>query len=91
MWLHVPLVPMLCLSGTALLLAMWSGYLLNGYVSLVVLLSYIGVVVVLRAMTKKDDQRLRQMILRLRMRVRHANKVLWGAVSFSPLRYKRRP
>ena len=81
---------MLCLSGAALLVAMWSGYLLNGYVSLLVLLSYIGVIVVLRAMTQKDDQRLRQMILRLRMRVRHANKTMWGAVSFSPLRYKRR-
>ncbi len=45
---------------------------------------------VMRQITKKDDQRLRQMLLRARIRVRHLNKPYWQAISFTPLRYKKR-
>jgi type IV secretion system protein VirB3 len=44
----------------------------------------------MRQITKQDDQRLRQVLMRLRMRHRHFNRALWGAVSYSPLRFKRR-
>jgi type IV secretion system protein VirB3 len=86
----VPLVPLLLVSGVFLMAAMWAFYLLSPYVSLILMLVFVPLITVMRQMTKQDDQRLRQVLLRARMRFRHANKQLWGAISYSPLRYKKR-
>lgn len=87
----VPLVQFLAVTGAALLLAMWTFYLVSGYVSVFVLIAYIPILVTLRAITKKDDQRLRQLFLRLKMRhFQRQSRQLWGAVSYSPIRYKQR-
>jgi len=45
----------------------------------------------MRETTRRDDQRLRQLSIRALMRARQvAGRRHWGAVSYSPLRYKRR-
>lgn len=91
MFAGVPMVPFLLVSGLFILLAMWSFYLVSGYVSLFLGMAYVPIVVTMRQVTKKDDQRLRQMMMRARMRVRQmAVRRRWGAVSLSPIRYKRR-
>lgn len=87
----VPLVPMITVTGLFMLISVWTFYLINGYVSLFVVITYIPLYIAMRAVTRKDEQRLRQMFLRSKMRYRQrALRPLWGAVSYSPLRYKER-
>lgn len=74
-----------------MMLAVWLFYLANGYVALLVAMTYLPILLTMRAITRKDDQRLRQVILRIRMRHRQIlTRRLWGAVSYSPIRYKQR-
>ena len=87
----VPLVPFLLTTVCFTLVAVWTFYLISGYLALFLLMAYLPVLITMREITKKDDQRLRQMMLRLRMRWRQRRtRHLWGAISYSPLRYKRR-
>ncbi len=91
MFAGVPLIPFMLVAGLFLLFAVWMLYLLSGYVSLLLMIAYIPIVITMRQITKKDDQRLGQMMLRGRMRIRQrAGRPLWGAVSYAPIRYKRR-
>mgnify|MGYP002477545899 CR=1 FL=1 len=91
MFAGVPMIPFMLVTGLFLLLAVWMFYLVSGYVSLLLVIAYIPIVITMREITKKDDQRLRQMMMRARMRVRQrAGRLLWGAISYSPIRYKRR-
>jgi type IV secretion system protein VirB3 len=87
----VPMVPLLVVSGAFLMVTMWCVYLVSPYVSLFLAMIYVPILVTMRQITKKDDQRLRQMMMRARMRFRHSpGRGIWGATSFSPLRYKKR-
>ena len=87
----VPLLPFLAVTGVFMLLTIWMFYLISGYVSLFIVMTYIPILLTMREVTKKDDQRLRQLVMRLRMRHRQQkSRLLWGAVSFSPIRYKQR-
>lgn len=91
MMFGVPMVPFLAVTGVFMLVTMWSFYLLGGYVALTLIAIYIPLVIVMRHITKQDDQRLRQVLMRARMRIPHRGGMsMWGAVSFSPIRYKRR-
>ncbi len=87
----VPTIPLILVCGVTLLLSVWSFYLLSGYLSLFLLLIAIPVLVAMREMTKKDDQRLRQVMMRARMRLRHrTSRRTWGAISYGPLTFTRR-
>ena len=87
----VPTIPFILVCGLTLLLSVWSFYLVSGYLSLFILFVTIPVVVAMREMTKKDDQRLRQVMMRARMRLRHqASRRTWGAISYGPHKFKRR-
>ena len=87
----VPTIPLILICGLTLLLSVWSFYLVSGYLSLFILFVTIPVIVVMREMTKKDDQRLRQVLMRARMRLRHrASRRTWGAISYGPLTFTRR-
>ena len=87
----VPLVPFLITTVGFSLAAVWTFYLLSAYLSLFLLMGYIPLVITMREVTKKDDQRLRQLTLRLRMRLRQGSiRRIWGANSYSPLRYAKR-
>ncbi len=91
MFADVPMIPFLLVTGIFLLLAVWLFYLISPYVTLLLVIAYVPILIWMRQVTKKDDQRLRQMMMRARMRVRQrAGRALWGAISFSPIRYKRR-
>lgn len=90
MFIGVPLMPFLLVSGCFLLLIVWCMQFVSGYAALMLFLVYVPMLLVMRQITKKDDQRLRQMLLRMRMRVRHLNKPYWQTISFAPLRYKKR-
>lgn len=87
----VPMVPLLLVSGAFLLVAMWCIYLVSPYVSMFLAFIYVPILITMRQITKKDDQRMRQLMLRLRMRLRHgAGRELWGTTSYAPLRFKKR-
>ncbi|ESQ92556.1 hypothetical protein ABENE_07925 [Asticcacaulis benevestitus DSM 16100 = ATCC BAA-896] len=91
MFLGVPMVPFLVISATFLLAAVWLMYLISPIVSVLILLVYVPLVLAMRQITKKDDQRLGQMFLRARMRLRHqSGRKLWCAISYSPLTYMKR-
>ena len=87
----VPTLPLILICGLTLLLSVWSFYFVSGYVSLFMVLMAIPVVVTMREITKKDDQRLRQVMMRAQMRLRHlASRATWGAISYGPLKFKMR-
>lgn len=84
----VPLVPLAAASVPLLIVGMW-GLWLSPRVGIVALLCIFPVFFIMRLVTKKDDQRLMQYLLRFRMRVRQKNRIFWrDASSYSPIRYK---
>jgi type IV secretion system protein VirB3 len=91
MFAGVPMIPFLLITGSFMILAVWAFYLLSPYVSLFLGIIYIPICMTMRQITKKDDQRLHQMLMRARMRCRQrTNQALWGAASYSPIRFKLR-
>lgn len=91
MFAGVPMVPFLLVTGAFMILAVWIFYFLTPYLALFVVMAYIPILITMRQVTKRDDQRLRQLLLRARMRFgQQSARQLWGAISFSPLRYKGR-
>jgi len=91
MLVGVPILAMVVTTGVFGLAIVWSFFLLSGYLALAIGLFYFPVLFAMKFATKKDDQGLRQMVLRARLRLRHlAGKSHWGAISFSPIRYKKR-
>src|ERR1035438_9224099 len=87
----VPMIPLVVVSGAFLLVTMWCVYLVSPYVAMFLAVIYVPILLTMRQVTKKDDQRLHQFMMRARMRLRHApGRATWGATSFSPLRFKKR-
>lgn len=85
MLLGVPLVPIVLLTSAFSLLAVWSAFLISAYVLLVLAPLYPPLLLAMRHATKQDDQRLRQLWLRLRMRwLGGACRRRWGAYSYAP-------
>lgn len=85
----VPLVPMVLSMIASFLAGMWSFYFISGYLVVVIAFTTTAMLISMRAMTKRDDQRLRQVLLRARMRLRHrTSRLLWSAISYGPLHYK---
>ena len=64
----VPLVPMVLSMIASFLAGMWSFYFISGYLVVVIAFTTTAMLISMRAMTKRDDQRLRQVLLRARMR-----------------------
>lgn len=91
MFAGVPMLPFLLVTGCFMLAAVWTFYLLSAYCALFILMVYVPILVTMREVTRKDDQRLRQLLLRARMRLRqHRGRSLWSASSYAPLRFKQR-
>jgi len=85
----VPIVPLILIGGLTLLVSIWLYYLVSGYLSLGIVLISIPIVLWMRQTTKTDDQRLRQVMIRARMRLRHRpSRATWGAISYGPLSWK---
>ncbi|MES2899567.1 MAG: VirB3 family type IV secretion system protein [Pseudomonadota bacterium] len=91
MFAGVPMLPFLLVTGVFMLATVWTFYLASAYVALFLIMAYVPILLAMRQVTRRDDQRLRQLLLRARMRVRQrAGRALWGASSYAPLRYKQR-
>lgn len=84
----VPLMPLLLLGGITLLLVFWGGMMISGWVGLISALASIPVYVWMRTISKKDDQRLHQMFLRLKLSIPQRNKGFWRARSYAPVQWR---
>ncbi|WP_175824481.1 type IV secretion system protein VirB3 [Burkholderia cepacia] len=85
----VPLVPVLMVGGGMLIPAIWA-LLGSPPLGVAILLLMIPVFVVMRVITRHDDQRLAQRAQRVRMALRQRNRRFWGVHAYVPVRLKRR-
>ena len=86
----VPLVPFILATAAAAMAAMYALILIGPVAALPVPLLYVPLMLWMRSVTRKDDQRLRQMLLRLLLGLVAATKVWGGARSFAPLEVRQR-
>jgi len=85
----MPLVAFLMVGGGMLIPAIWA-LLASPPLGVAILFLMIPVFVVMRVITRHDDQRLAQYMLRLRMVLRQGNRRFWGGHAYIPVRLKRR-
>lgn len=85
----IPLVAFLLIGGGMLLPAIWA-LLASPPLGVGMLFLMIPVFITMRTVTKRDDQRLAQLALRLRMRLMQRNLRFWGAHAYAPVRFRRR-
>ncbi|ABE31202.1 type IV secretory pathway, VirB3-like family protein [Paraburkholderia xenovorans LB400] len=85
----VPLVAFLMVGGGMLIPAIWA-LLASPPLGVAILFLMIPVFVVMRMITRHDDQRLAQYLLRVRMVLRQGNRRFWGGHAYVPVRLKRR-
>lgn len=82
----VPLLPLIMILMPGMLVGIVGlAYFLP--VSLLSLFVSVTAWVWMRAVTKKDDQRLLQIFLRLRLRARQKNSGFWGCAAYAPIVY----
>jgi type IV secretion system protein VirB3 len=85
----VPLVPFLMVGGGMLIPGIWA-LLASPPLGVGLLFLMIPVFVAMRVITRRDDQRLAQYALRLRLVVGQGNRRFWGIHAYVPVRLKRR-
>lgn len=90
MMLGVPIVPFILVMGAFIFVAVWTFVAAGLQAALSVLVLAALCIVLLRHVTRQDDQRLNQMLLYLKSRPFRRNKVFWGAHSMSPINFKKR-
>lgn len=84
----VPLVPLVVLFGTGMLLVMWLGVYGSGWAALAVVACLVPTFFWMRWATFQDDQRLRQQVLALKLRLPHRNTGFWRSRSYAPALYR---
>lgn len=87
MKLGIPLVPLVVVFGSGMLLIMWGGILVSGWIALGVLVSFVPVLFWMRWLTSRDDQRFRQIFIAAKLRLNDHNRRFWRARSYSPTLY----
>ena len=86
----VPLVPFIVATAAAAMLGMYALILVGPKAPLPVVVTYLPLMVWMRQVTKRDDQRLRQIMLRMRLGMVVGTKVWGGARSFALVELRRR-
>lgn len=79
MLMGVPIGPFIAAVGSILIGGMWT-FIVSPTAALIVLSLLIPVVVTMRAITRYDDQRLRQTFMQLRLRLLQRNRKFWGRI-----------
>lgn len=88
MLVGVPLMPLLLLGGITLLLVFWGGMFVSGWVAVATIVAAIPIFIWMRTVSKKDDQRLHQMFIRLKLSIPQRNKKFWKARSYAPVQWR---
>ena len=89
MVLGIPLLPLIIVAMLGILLTMWSLQLLGPLVAFAVALLVIIALIAMRVVSKADDQKLHQLMLRLQSLSARRNRGYWGAQSSSPNNYRK--
>ena len=84
----VPLVPLVVLCGGGILAIMWGGPLVSWWVVPIVLCVLMPLFGWMRFVTRKDDQRFRQLYILLRLRFNVRNRGFWRSRSYAPYVYR---
>ena len=88
MKLGIPLVPLVSLFGGGMLLVMWVGPLLTWWIVPLVLFALVPALSWMRFVTRKDDQRFRQIFVAAKLWWHDRNRRFWHARSYSPTLYR---
>ena len=88
MKMGIPLVPLVVLFGTGMLMILWIGTLLTWWVVPVVLVAFVPALAWMRFVTRKDDQRFRQMYVAGKLRLHDRNRRFWHSRSYAPYLYR---
>ena len=84
----IPLVPLVVLFGAGMLLIVWGGVLLSWWVAVVVLVAALPALAWMRFVTRKDDQRFRQIFVAGKLLLHDRNRHFWQARSYAPTLYR---
>jgi type IV secretion system protein VirB3 len=84
----IPLVPLVCLAGSSMLLCVWGGLLVSGWLALAVLMAVVPCFFWMRWVTHRDDQRFRQLFLAVRLLGLSRNRRLWRSRSYAPFNFR---
>jgi type IV secretion system protein VirB3 len=84
MKLGIPLVPLVVLLGLGMLLVMWIGPLLTWWIVPCVIVTIAPLLGWMRLVTRRDDQRLRQMLIAAKLRWFDHNRRFWRSRSYTP-------
>lgn len=88
MKMGIPLVPLVVLFGTGMLVILWVGTLVTWWIAPTVLAAFLPTLAWMRFVTGKDDQRFRQMLLALKLRIYDRNDGFWQSRSYAPYLYR---
>ena len=88
MKMGIPLVPLVVVFGTGMLLILWVGTLVTWWILPIVLAAFVPALAWMRFVTRKDDQRFRQMFVALKLRLHDRNHAFWRSRSYSPYLYR---
>lgn len=88
MKMGIPLVPLVVLFGTGMLLVLWVGTLVTWWVVPVVLVAFVPTLAWMRFVTRKDDQRFRQMYVAAKLSLHDRNRGFWRSRSYAPYLYR---
>ena len=80
----IPLVPLVVLLGTAMLVILWGGLLVSWWVAAFAIVAVAPALGWMRFVTRRDDQRFRQIFVASKLRLRDRNRRFWHARSYSP-------
>lgn len=85
----VPLVPLVVLLLPGFIAGMWLSTMVNWRFAPVIFGAVIAAYLWMRMVTSRDDQRLTQMVLHLKLALHNPNRVLrHGARSYAPVSYR---
>jgi type IV secretion system protein VirB3 len=84
----IPLIPFIVIAGLAILVAMWGGVLVSKWFIVGAACSALPLLMWMRLISKKDDQCLHQVILKLKLALRSKNRRLWRCRSYAPYRFR---
>jgi type IV secretion system protein VirB3 len=84
----VPLVPLVVMVSSGMLLMLWGGILVSGWIAFAVLVSFVPALAWMRFVTRRDDQRFRQIFVAIKLWLHDRNHRFWRARSYAPTLFR---
>lgn len=89
MIMGIPLLPLIIVGLFGVLTTLWCLQLLGPFTAFAMAMVTLLLLLAMRLVSKADDQKLNQMLLRLQSIAARRNHRYWGGQSSSPLSYRR--